>query len=355
MLTPSRPNSGPPRGHGRVGGPAGPTRPTIVRHAAGRAGLFRPVELLLVAWLSLVGASCGDESTPPPPDPSGACCTDDGCRILSSSECFERGVFLGDGSTCDPPACIPTGACCEVGVCTLVLQEECALPGVYQGDDTVCIPNPCPETGACCLGAECAELTREDCGVQEGDYWGDGTRCVVEPDTTEGPNARGVLLLHYAEGVTGSDAGRSCRIGIDQCDEIVTEAPADAPVLLAVFAAFPPSATPDVGAIRFGIIHGIEITSWFTCAPFEEFTSAWPGSSSGLVATWDASPQTDRFFPVCWFEGYSSEGVFDLVAHPELGPAGFFGGMSPTSFEPAAALGRLGFGTESGRRFCPCR
>lgn len=309
----------------------------------------------LIAGLTLGLASCGDDSPPTPPIPVGACCVDDGCVILESTQCFDQGVFLGSGSTCDPPACVPSGACCEAGECTLVLQGECTTPGVYQGDDTVCIPNPCPETGACCLDSQCAELSSDECAAQSGDYWGDGTRCAAEPDTLAGPNAGGVLLLHYAEDLTGTEAGRSCRFGISRCDEIVDQAPADASVLLAVFAAFPPSATPEVGSIRLGILHGMEVTNWAVCAPSEEITSNWPEPTSGLVASWGGPAQSELFFPVCWFEGYSEEGSFDLIDHPVLGPPGFSDESVPPQFAPAAALGRLGFGSVPGRRLCPCR
>ena len=74
----------------------------------------------------------------------------------------------------------PTGACCQDTNCSVITAAACdAAGGVYQGNDSVCQPEVCNPTGACCLSGpaqNCAVTTRLDCEVYEGSFY-EGQDC----------------------------------------------------------------------------------------------------------------------------------------------------------------------------------
>ncbi len=92
------------------------------------------------------GSTCADTTCPT--GPTGACCIDNFCSILTSDDCSSSGGnYLGDGSTCDGVDCTE-GACCAAdGSCSITTESGCI--GYFQGSGTTCVPNPC-EAVPCC-------------------------------------------------------------------------------------------------------------------------------------------------------------------------------------------------------------
>jgi len=70
--------------------------------------------------------------------PSGACCTNTGCTVMTPAQCqAANGHYNGDGSHCS--SCPGTGACCTANGCSIITQAACAASGgTYQGDNSTC-------------------------------------------------------------------------------------------------------------------------------------------------------------------------------------------------------------------------
>ena len=85
--------------------------------------------------------------------PTGACCVDDECRVITAYECtvMTNGVYVGDDVPCDPDPCT-AGACCySDGSCQELTDPDCiAAGGTYSGPGTSCTPNECPQPGDNC-------------------------------------------------------------------------------------------------------------------------------------------------------------------------------------------------------------
>ena len=113
------------------------------------------------------------------PDPTGACCVEDVCSILTQAECSgTNGAYLGNDSSCDDEPCAFTGACCLDTSCSLLTLADCdALGGTYLGDNSPCTDTLCDPIGACCQGISCSALTEADCDALTGIYQGDETTC----------------------------------------------------------------------------------------------------------------------------------------------------------------------------------
>jgi hypothetical protein len=74
----------------------------------------------------------------------GACCAPDGtCEMTDRDNC--TGEYQGDGTVCDPNPChVPTGACCIQLECFILTMDECvAGGGDYIGDDVPCDDGTC--------------------------------------------------------------------------------------------------------------------------------------------------------------------------------------------------------------------
>ncbi|MCB9853815.1 MAG: proprotein convertase P-domain-containing protein [Phycisphaerales bacterium] len=79
------------------------------------------------------------------PCPSGACCSDAGCQVLTPQTCAASGgAYLGDDLPCDVNSC--DGACCFAdGTCTDLSSGDCALQGgFFEGVGTFCANTVCP-------------------------------------------------------------------------------------------------------------------------------------------------------------------------------------------------------------------
>ncbi len=161
------------------------------------------------------GSSCSD------PNPCvGACCIDDSCQVLDPGECnLLGGEFLNYGSGCDFNPCGPTGACCTefpvITICSDMTEEGCAALGsvaTFHGVGTYCdnidgnsngIPDICEDLeGACCYSdGSCMMQTDEDCQLDGGEFKGIGTDCST-PDICPAPPG-----LDYLPGDANMAAG----------------------------------------------------------------------------------------------------------------------------------------------------
>lgn len=79
------------------------------------------------------------------PCPSGGCCSEAGCQVLTPQTCAATGgEYLGDDVPCGPNAC--DGACCFAdGTCSDLSSGDCALQGgFFEGVATFCAGTVCP-------------------------------------------------------------------------------------------------------------------------------------------------------------------------------------------------------------------
>ena len=151
-------------------------------------------------------------------------------------------LFIGN-----EPSDIPTGACCIEQSCVVLTESACSASlGVYQGDGTDCSNDPCggDPTGACCFSCAegapaapcpvftgpvlpCVELTGADCVAAGGLYVGDNTTCASGPCDCAGDingdgntNALDFTILAGQFG-QGNPSCRSHGQGDLNCDGIV--------------------------------------------------------------------------------------------------------------------------------------
>jgi hypothetical protein len=97
---------------------------------------------------------CTDVDCPDPP-PTGACCTSDGCGVVTEAAC--GGEYQGDATDCSDNPC--PGSCCVGDECSLTDESTCA--GAWYGDP-VC--DGCPELRACCrFDGSCAVMEAGEC------------------------------------------------------------------------------------------------------------------------------------------------------------------------------------------------
>lgn len=121
---------------------------------------------------------------------TGACCTGDGCSVVTLVECLgiPGGTWLGSDTSCDECPTIETGACClqdgfAFGGCLQTDFMTCdSLGGDWLGVGTDCIGcEPAPQPGGCCVPTGCLLLSEEDCMMLGGDWLGDGVPCTACP------------------------------------------------------------------------------------------------------------------------------------------------------------------------------
>lgn len=123
----------------------------------------------------------------PCPRPTGACCLDGSCSLLSGQDCaWAGGLFLGEETSCDPDPCVAAmGACCHPNhTCDIRTSAACAAAGgIYQGNGISCFEVACgAETGACCLAnSACMVTTAEMCGEIDAQWIGGDYGCTPNP------------------------------------------------------------------------------------------------------------------------------------------------------------------------------
>ncbi|MEZ4651006.1 MAG: hypothetical protein R3E97_19915 [Candidatus Eisenbacteria bacterium] len=183
--------------------------------------------------------------------------------------------------------------------------------------------------------------------------------------STGGPNENGTLVVHGCDlCFTTTDWPFFCdptnwpqELLPTTCAEVNTYLEGANTVVWYVYAAFPPSASPRLSEVSFGIdLPELElvVVAWGSCADAFEATSNWPGSGSGTVLRWSV-PQESTFVTAAYFAGYNYYGnpvSFALTPHPEVG--GYFGDDSdPIVKDPIAQYGSLGWDGGEGSAPCP--
>jgi len=147
----------------------------------------------------------------------------------------------------------------------------------------------------------------------------------------------------------------------------VVTAPADpdSTVIFHVLAAVPEGSGPRLKGLTFRIEYDPERLTLADFGPcigdldngaFELAGAGWPESATGTAIVFEY-PRTDPLVTCYWFAGYvNSTGdstFFGVTAHPDPALAGTFGdGSIPSSLDPVAEYGWLGFGY-AGSAPCP--
>ena len=184
--------------------------------------------------------------------------------------------------------------------------------------------------------------------------------------TLAGPHAGGTLILHSPEIITcfdGSGRGQTlCQVvagaPLLDCESALTNRPGlGQSWYLAVYAAFPPTSSPRLFGVTFGISYDetdVVLVAWEGCGDFELPNNAWPASGEGTAVTWN-TPQTDTLVQVYAFGAYEYYGLdvsLDLIPHPTQGSF-FADDTIPSILDPVADFGRLGFNGNPGYLPCP--
>jgi hypothetical protein len=93
-----------------------------------------------------------------------------------SAQCGINGDYWFRIETTGNPNCDPTGACCQNTGCTVMTQAQCASAGgTYNGNGSHC--SSCPATGGCCTANGCSIMTAAACAGAGGTYRGDDSTC----------------------------------------------------------------------------------------------------------------------------------------------------------------------------------
>jgi hypothetical protein len=174
-----------------------------------------------------------------------------------------------------------------------------------------------------------------------------------------GVNAGGVLVVHDQNLLYTIDGWSSvCGQGVPlSCSDVDTRI--DGADNLAssrvwkVYAAFPPTASPRLKGISWGITvsPSVVIVARGLCGYLEITDEGWPGNNLGCGMIWETA-QTTRIVPVYAFAGYSysTPATFGLRGHPAQG--GYFqDDTAPPVSDLITAYGSLGFGAAG---FNPC-
>ncbi|HPF41683.1 MAG TPA: proprotein convertase P-domain-containing protein [Phycisphaerae bacterium] len=117
-------------------------------------------------------------------------CSEDDCGLLSElcaenliigNTYFIQASSFGEADrgaiTVQVDCPCPSGACCSDAGCSILTPQTCeATGGEYLGDNTMCSANVCD--GACCFAdGTCMDLSSGDCGLQGGFFEGVATFC----------------------------------------------------------------------------------------------------------------------------------------------------------------------------------
>jgi hypothetical protein len=191
---------------------------------------------------------------------------------------------------------------------------------------------------------------------------------LVANSASAGPNAGGVLLVHWNPQIAYTGDAVFFDGGLSECNACITQAPPCSAIpapddqrrIWFAYAAFPPGSMPVMFAVAFGIdfhrFSGSEgvVVNWAQReeTAVELASPGWPAiPGTGTMLLFDA-PKHGLVEQVYEFAGYATAGqVFSIVNHPDM-PAEFADNTIPPHVEVAVALGSLGFGVE-GSLSCP--
>jgi len=179
------------------------------------------LDVSLVTTSTWTGISI-DAACPPSSECNAVATSSTGNKTLSD-------VLLSPGTysimidTWPSPTCIPdftltlsacpTGGCCSNGLCSILTEAEClASGGSYLGDGSDCSGDPC-NMGACCApDGSCTELTEADCLNSGGVYHGGGTICA---NTVCNDDCDGAIAV--TDGTPAAE-GDNCLAGPDDAE-----------------------------------------------------------------------------------------------------------------------------------------
>ncbi|MGQ0629217.1 MAG: DNRLRE domain-containing protein, partial [Phycisphaerales bacterium] len=232
----------------------------------------------------------------------------------------------------------PTGACCEDGVCTILSAAACTSSGgVYQGNNTVCSPNPCPPpTGACCTAGVCTVQTEANCTGGGGVYIGNNTDCSPDPcaagTTVTFTPDRDNTLYETTDGSLSNGSGVYMIVGTGAATNQRRRA-----VVHFNVASIPANATITAATLRIYLFASFAGSAQTTVV--QKLTSSWgEGTSnaggdetSGATSTSNDATWIDRFFPSTnWNTNGGDFSAFTVSANINVGPAtGFYDFAAP--------------------------
>lgn len=174
-----------------------------------------------------------------------------------------------------------------------------------------------------------------------------------------GPNADGTLILHTNPSVVWTvDPTNYCGgSGLATCSEAINSVQGSATSVVFAIAAFPPSSSPRLAGITFGVNYPsiISIVSSGSCGDFEFAGDGWPSPLTGTAVTF-ISARTTVLVECYWFAAYNYYGSLQsgslwLIPHPSLGGS-FADDSVPSIVDGISAYGSLGF-DEPGYTPCP--
>lgn len=163
-----------------------------------------------------------------------------------------------------------------------------------------------------------------------------------------GPNAGGVIILHWNESVVYSPGITYCgQSALPSCNDAVTRADNPGTLVLHALAAFPLENFPRLAGICFGVQYDESqnvVVDWGYCGDFELHTSDWPSSGAGSCVTWFEA-QTGHLTEFHWFAAYSIYGnPTELALSPHPTGGGNFGDDDvPSNIDAIADYGTFGF------------
>jgi hypothetical protein len=181
-----------------------------------------------------------------------------------------------------------------------------------------------------------------------------------------GPNAGGILLVHYKAGTPVPQDPTFVDGGLTDCAHAITQAPASVTnentVLWYIYAAFPPNAQPRVSVVSFGCQFNSDLVgiNWAAGPPgslelrYEPVAGTpWPYPGTGTLLGL-ASTMTGIVDEIYCFAGYGPQSeTFGLGPNPDPHLGGVFADDgTPSLTDPIVSYGSLGFGI-NGTLSCP--
>jgi hypothetical protein len=180
---------------------------------------------------------------------------------------------------------------------------------------------------------------------------------VLAAPVLAGVNTGGILVIHDANLLTSATTADpicgqgTAPTGCADVDARVDGASSSGTsAIIKVFAIFPPSVSPRVMGVTWGVHYpgtvGIEKT--WNCGDFELPDGDWPNNDQGNSITWDAV-QTAKVIPVYVFSAYGdgTAATIDLRTNPDPLTGGVFGDDTvPSALDAIAGFGKLGLETD---------